>query len=110
MRRFFPAASPSYFLYSLLLAGLCAGAAQADERLDGLKKTDINVCMRGGNTAPGAPKNLKLVRGYCKCVVTSYWEQVSKKEVDQMMSSGYAPSIDERKEERMAKAKAACQR
>lgn len=110
MRRFFPAASPSCFLSSLLLAGLCSGAALADERLDGLKQTDTNICMRGGNTAPGAPKNLKLVRGYCTCVVDTYWAQVSKAEVEQLMSSGYAPAIDRRKDERMATASAACRR
>lgn len=104
MQRFSPKASV------LLLAALCAGPALADERLVGLKKTEVNVCVRGGNTGPGAPKNLKLVRGYCECVVENYWGQVTKAEVEQMMSSGYAPSIDERKDGRLAKARAACQR
>lgn len=110
MRRLFPVSGVGHLSCVLLLASLCSGAARADERLDGLKRTDVNTCVRGGNTAPGAPRNLKLVPAYCVCVVEHYWGQVSKGEVEQMMSSGYAPSIDERKDGRMAKARAACQR
>ncbi len=102
---------------SLFLLALLCGAAHADQgppradpRLDGVKQIEKNVCVRGGNTAPGAPKNLKLVPQYCTCVAATYWDQVPKDEVEQLLDSGQSKRIDQHKDERMAQAKAACRR
>lgn len=96
----------------LTLAGLllAIGAQAADPRLDGLAQIARNSCVRGGNTGPGAPKNLKLVPQYCACVTQHYFDHLPKQEVDQLMDSGQSDAIDQHQDERMARARAACQR
>lgn len=101
---------------TLIVAGtllaLLNPAAQAapDPRLDGIKIIERNVCVRGGNTGPGAPKNLKLVPKYCECVANVYYDNLPKDEVEQLMNTGQSADIDERKEVRMAQARTACRR
>jgi hypothetical protein len=102
----------SFSLWSLAAAGLLAATSvqAADPRLDGLKQIERNICVRGGNTGPGAPKNLKLVPQYCTCVAQHYFDHLPQQEVEQLMGSGQSASIDQHKDERMAQARAACQR
>jgi hypothetical protein len=95
----------------LALALAAAGAqAASDPRLDGLKRVTRSMCLRAGNTGPGAPKNLKLVPKYCECVADQYYDHLPKEEVDQLLSDGQSAAIDERKEVRMAQARTACKR
>lgn len=92
-----------------LLALFAIGAhAASDPRLDGLKQVERSHCIRGGNTGPGAPKNLKLVPKYCECVAKNYYDSLPKEEVDQLLSAGQSADVDARREVRMAQARTAC--
>jgi hypothetical protein len=108
MRLLLSSLSSCLLVAASLLAATTVQAA--DQRLDGLKQIERNICVRGGNTAPGAPKNLKLVPQYCTCVAQHYFDHLPTPEVDQLMGSGQSDSIDQHKDERMAQARAACQR
>lgn len=91
------------------LAVTSSSSFAADPRLDGIKQIERNACVRLGNTGPGAPKNLKLAPKYCECVARTYWDNIPKTEVDEVMNNGQSAAVDKRREERMAEARAACQ-
>jgi len=85
-----------------------APAPAADPRLDGIKQIERNACVRQGNTGPGAPRNLKLAPKYCECVARTYWDNIPKAEIDEVMNNGQSAAVDKRRDERMADARAAC--
>ena len=98
-----------YWTTGALLALFAIGAhAAPDPRLDGLKQVERSRCLRGGNTGPGAPKNLKLVPKYCECVARHYYDNLPKEEVDELLSAGQSAEIDARREVRIAQARTAC--
>jgi len=109
--------SPLALAASLLLASsvyassaYAAKPAPVDERIAPMKLMTVKACARGGNTAPGAPRNLKLVPDYCACVGEKYWQSVPQTEVDQLFSSGQSSAMEQREAERLVQARAACKR
>ncbi|KQV79032.1 hypothetical protein ASD15_20400 [Massilia sp. Root351] len=104
-----PAAATVATLVAISLGATAASTPAADPRLDGIKQIERSACVRLGNTGPGAPKNLKLVPKYCACVAKAYWDNIPKAEVDELMNNGQSAAVDQRKDQRMAAARAACQ-
>lgn len=99
--------------FAALLAALpvppaVAASSVPDPRLDGVKQIERGACQRLGNTGPGAPRNLKLVPQYCDCVARTYWDNLPKAEVDEVMDSGQSAAMDKRRTERLSAARDAC--
>lgn len=84
--------------------------AMADERLDGLKKMNTDICMQIGAEAAGAPAEGKLTAPYCNCVTNAYWDSVPKSEVQQLMTDGQSPGIGANLKARMEAAKKMCKK
>ena len=99
---------PAAALAATLAVASSSSLAAADPRLDGIKQIERTACIRLGNTGPGAPKNLKLAPKYCECVARTYWDNIPKAEIDEVMNNGQSAAVDKRREERMADARAAC--
>jgi len=97
-----------YWVSAVLALLVCSAQAASDPRLDGLRQVERSRCIRAGNTGPGAPKNLKLVPKYCECVAKTYYDNLPKEEVDQLLSAGQSAAVDERRDVRMAQARTAC--
>ncbi|MRV75861.1 hypothetical protein GJ700_29530 [Duganella sp. FT92W] len=97
-----------YWVSAVLALFVCGAQAASDPRLDGLRQVERSRCVRAGNTGPGAPKNLKLVPKYCECVAKTYYDNLPKEEVDQLLSAGQSAAVDEQREARMAQARTAC--
>ena len=104
-----PAACAALLAALLLPAAAFAATATPDPRLDGVKQIERGACQRLGNTGPGAPRNLKLVPRYCDCVARTYWDNLPKAEVDEVMDSGQSAAMDKRRGERLSAARDACQ-
>jgi hypothetical protein len=100
---------PAAALAAVLAVASPYSLAAADPRLDGIKQIERNACVRLGNTGPGAPRNLKLAPQYCECVARTYWDHIPKAEIDEVMNNGQSAAVDQRREQRMAEARAACQ-
>lgn len=106
---------PLYLAALLVPAAIAATAAPvtpapaSDPRLDGMRQIERSVCVRMGNTGPGAPRNLKFVPKYCDCVAKAYWDNIPKPEVEELMNAGQSAAMDKQKAERMTAARDSCQ-
>jgi hypothetical protein len=99
--------------YSVMLLALLSGvtsAAMADDRINGLKKVNTDMCIRFGVNMPDAPKDAKLVPGYCNCVSDTYWASVPKAESDELLSTGTSARVQQNLTARMNAAQVACKK
>ena len=89
---------------------LLTGNAMADDRFDGLKKMNTDLCISAGTHIDGAPKDAKLVKPYCNCVTESYWDSVPKSEIQELLTAGTSKGIRDNLQKRMDAAKALCRK
>lgn len=89
---------------------LLANNAMADDRLEGLKKMNTDLCIRAGAHVAGAPSDAKLTVPYCNCVTQTYWDSVPKSEVEELMTGGRSPSIGANLKPRMDAARSVCKK
>jgi hypothetical protein len=78
-------------LASMLAAIALHLPAQADARLDGMKKMNSDGCVKAIEFEEHAPKNASQVKPYCTCVYETYFDGFTKAEQSQLMSGGPAP-------------------
>jgi len=82
--------------HGLKLAGMIAAIAMhlpahADEKLDVLKKVNIDGCMSVIQIDEDAPKDPKLAKPYCTCVYETHFNNFTKPELNSMFLGTPAP-------------------
>ena len=65
--------------------------AQADSRLDGMKKMNADGCVEAIKFEEHAPKDAKQVKPYCTCVYDVYYDGFTPAEQKQLLSGAPAP-------------------
>ncbi len=87
-----------------------ASAAEADDRINSLKKANTDMCIKIGSNVPDAPKDAKLSAPYCGCVSDNYWASVPKSEQDELLTRGTSPGIQKNMDARMTVAQVSCKK
>ena len=67
-------------------------AHAADERLDGLKKMNVEGCVDVIELDKTAPKDKKLAKPYCTCVYDTYFDNFTEAEKSNMFLGTPAPA------------------
>lgn len=65
--------------------------AQADSRLDGMKKMNAEGCVEAIKFEGHPPKDTKQVKPYCTCVYDLYYDGFTPAEQKQLFSGAPAP-------------------
>ena len=87
---------------------LCALPAQAATVMPELKKANTEICIKMGESAPGAPNDPARMPAFCDCVSDAYWDSVPQKEYNMLTQTGASPALEAGMEKRLNLAKAAC--
>jgi hypothetical protein len=66
-------------------------SAQADNRLDGMKKMNAEGCVESIKFEEHAPKESKQVKPYCYCVYEVYYNGFTPAEQNQLFAGVLAP-------------------
>lgn len=97
-------------LAAVLGLALLSGNAVADDRFDGLKKMNTDMCITAGGQIDAHPKDPKLVKPFCNCLTETYWDSVPKADVKELLTTGNSIGIQNNIEKRMDAATAVCKK
>lgn len=85
--------------------------AQADNRLDGLKKMNAEGCVGAIALEKNPPKDGKQVKPYCTCVYDMYYDGFTPVEQEQLFSGAPVPEkLKQSLMPRLQAAKAQCRK
>ncbi len=102
--------------YGLTLAGTIAAIAlhfpaHADERMDALKKMNVEGCESVIELDKTAPKDRKLAKPYCTCVYDTYFDNFTQAEKNSMfLGTPAPPNMQKNLQARLQAAQAACRK
>jgi hypothetical protein len=102
--------------HGLKLAGMIAAIAlhfpaHADDRLDGLKKMNVEGCVSVIELDKTAPKDRKLAKPFCTCVYDTYFDNFTQAEKNNMfLGTPAPPNMQKDLQIRLKAAQAACRK
>lgn len=85
--------------------------AHADQRLEAMKKVNVDGCVSAIALEENPPKDAKQVKPYCTCVYDIHFGTLTKTEQDQLWSGGPTPEkLEKSLPARLKAAQAQCRK